>query len=89
LIIFIVVLASLIKGMTGFGLIALAGYGIWGLLSLTTFLMTFLFLPILYLPSFPGKRLNHRISPLIFKNISVMIPLISRLFLLLKCGCNI
>jgi len=64
--------------------IALAGYGLLGLLSVTTFKMTFMFLPILYLGSFIGKRLNSCFSPLLFKNISVFITLLSSLFLLLK-----
>jgi len=64
--------------------IALVGYGLLGLLTLATFKMTLLFLPILYLGSFLGKRLNHLISPLLFKNISVFITLLSSLFLLLK-----
>ena len=64
--------------------IALIGYSLLGLLKVETFKMTLLFLPILYLGSFIGKRLNHRISPLLFKNISVCITLLSSLFLLLK-----
>lgn len=65
-------------------LIALVGYSILGLLRVATFKMTLIFLPILYLGSFIGKRLNHCISPLLFKNISVLITLLSSLFLLLK-----
>jgi len=64
--------------------IALVGYGVVGLLTLATFKMALLFLPILYLGSFIGKRLNQCISPLLFKNISVFITLLSSLFLLLK-----
>ncbi|BAX81707.1 sulfite exporter TauE/SafE family protein [Labilibaculum antarcticum] len=64
--------------------IALVGYGVLGLLTVATFKMGFLFLPILYLGSFIGKRLNHCISPFLFKNISVFITLLSSLFLLLK-----
>jgi len=64
--------------------IALVGYYFVGLLSMTTFKMTLLFIPILYLGSFLGKRLNHRISPVLFKNMSVIITLLSSLFLILK-----
>ncbi|MDE5422020.1 sulfite exporter TauE/SafE family protein [Ancylomarina sp. DW003] len=64
--------------------IALVGYSILGLLTVATFKMTLLFLPILYLGSFIGKRLNHRISPSLFKHVSVFITLLSSLFLLLK-----
>jgi len=64
--------------------IALFGYAVLGLLTINTFKMTFLFLPLLYLGSFVGKRLNSCISPSMFKNISVLITLLSSLFLLLK-----
>ncbi|MRT93020.1 sulfite exporter TauE/SafE family protein [Ancylomarina sp. 16SWW S1-10-2] len=65
-------------------LVALVGYAFLGLLTTTTFKMVLIFLPILYLGSFVGKRLNHRIPPLLFKNISLCITLLSSLFLLLK-----
>ena len=64
--------------------IALVGYGVVGLLTLATCKMTLLFLPLLYLGSLLGKRLNYRFSPLSFKNKSVLITLLSSLSLLLK-----
>lgn len=65
-------------------LIALFCYALLNLLSFATFKMTLLFLPLLYLGSFVGKRLNSCISPSLFKNISVLITLLSSLFLLVN-----
>lgn len=65
-------------------LIALVGYGMIGLLNMQTLKTTLLFFPILYLGSYFGKRLNHKIPPLLFKKISLFITLFSSLLLLMK-----
>jgi len=50
--------------------IALIGYGLIGLLTLETIKMTLLFLPLLFVGSFIGKRLNQYASPAYFKKIA-------------------
>jgi hypothetical protein len=65
-------------------IIALIGYGFSGLLTLQTFKMSALFLPILFVGSFIGKRINHRMPISIFKKSILWITLGSSVFLLLK-----
>lgn len=64
--------------------IALIGYGLIGLLTMETLKLTMLFLPLLFVGSFVGKRLNQYASPVLFQQISMVITLLSGVFLLLK-----
>lgn len=64
--------------------IALVGYGISGLLTSQTFEMAALFLPILFVGSYVGKRINHKIPASVFKTAVLFITLISSCFLLLN-----
>jgi len=64
--------------------IALAGYGLIGLLTLETIKMTMLFLPLLLAGSVIGKRLNQYASPALFQKISMVITLLSSVMILLK-----
>jgi len=64
--------------------IALGGYAFFGLLTLQTFKMAGMFLPILYFGTYFGKRLNHRIPISVFKQSILIITLFSSIMLLLR-----
>ncbi len=64
--------------------IALVGYGVLGLLTPWTFKMAAVFLPILFLGSYFGKKLNYVIPSLLFKRISMLLTLCSSVLLLLR-----
>lgn len=64
--------------------IALAGYGFCGLLTMRTFEISALFLPILFAGSFIGKKINRNIPVPVFKKSVLFITLASCVFLLLK-----
>ena len=64
--------------------IALVGYAGMGMLTLKILEMTGLFLPILFLGSFFGKRLNQYLSASLFKKISILIILFSSVLLLFR-----
>lgn len=65
---------------------AVAIFGSWilDLVTIDVLKMTVMFLPILYIGSFFGKRLNKYISPNTFKIIAISMSLISSVFLLWK-----
>jgi hypothetical protein len=65
-------------------IIALFGYGFSGMLTLQTFKMSTLFLPILFVGSFIGKKINHCMPISVFKKSILWITLGSSVFLLLK-----
>ena len=65
-------------------IIALLGYGFSGILTIQTFKMSALFLPILFVGSFIGKKINHRMPISVFKKSILWITLGSSVFLLLK-----
>jgi hypothetical protein len=65
-------------------IIALLGYCFSGMLTLQTLKMAALFLPILFVGSFIGKRINHRMPIPVFKKSILWITLGSSVFLLLK-----
>lgn len=65
-------------------IIALLGYSLLGFFTFKTLKMSALFVPILFLGSFLGKKLNYSISPILFKKISILITLFSSVFLLFK-----
>lgn len=63
---------------------AIVGYGFVGLLSMATLNLTLVFLPILYLGSFIGKRINQHLPTTVFKHINTFISLASSILLLTK-----
>lgn len=65
-------------------IIALLGYGFSGLLTVQSFKMAALFLPILFVGSFMGKRINHRMPISVFKRSILWITLGSSVLLLFK-----
>jgi uncharacterized protein len=65
-------------------IVAIVGYAFYGMISMQTIKMTFLFLPILFAGSYVGKRLNQKMSLTFFKKITVFITLILSIFLLFK-----
>ena len=65
-------------------IIALISYASLGLLSFETLTTTVTFIPILYLGTFIGKRLNNQLSISAFKRLSMAITLISCVLLLLR-----
>jgi len=65
-------------------IVAIFGYFLLDMLSKDIFKLTLLFLPILYLGTFFGKRLNKYISVKLFKTIAISMSFISSVFLLLK-----
>lgn len=65
-------------------MVALAGYFILGILTIQFFEMTIMFLPILFIGSFVGKRINHLVSPVAFKKGILIITLFSSIFILVK-----
>lgn len=64
--------------------VAIIGYGFSGILTFQTIKLTALFLPILFVGSYIGKRINHRVSIPIFKKSILFITLASSVFLLFK-----
>jgi uncharacterized membrane protein YfcA len=64
--------------------IAIGGYWVLGLLTINILKMTFLFLPILFLGSWAGKKLNESIPISLFSKISIIMSLASSIFLLFK-----
>ena len=64
--------------------IALTGYAVFGLLTKNTFQMAGMFLPILYLGTYFGKRINHLIPIPVFKTSILIITLFASIMLLLK-----
>jgi len=64
--------------------VALAGYIALGILTFKFFEMAFLFLPILFIGSFLGKKINHIIPLIVFKKAILIITLFSSIFILLK-----
>lgn len=64
--------------------VALTGYFALGILTFKSFKMAFLFLPILFIGSFIGKRINHLIPLVVFKKAILFITLFSSIFILLK-----
>lgn len=65
-------------------IISIVLLGSFGLMNLQTLKMTTLFLPILFLGSFFGKKLNHAVPGSIFKNMILIITLMSGIWLLVK-----
>lgn len=65
-------------------LVALIGYYISGLITPKTIELSMSFLPILFIGSYVGKRLNGIIPSLLFKRISLIITFISCVLLLIK-----
>lgn len=65
-------------------IVALAGYLVLGILTFKSITMAGLFLPILFLGSFIGKKINHLIPHLVFKKAILIITLCSSVFILLK-----
>lgn len=64
--------------------VALVGYGFFGLITAQTIKMTLLFFPILFVGSFLGKRLNHKIPLSVFKKMTIVITLILSVLMLFK-----
>lgn len=62
--------------------VAIFGFFVLDLLTTEIFKMTLMFLPILYLGSFFGKRLNKYIPPNLFKKLAILMSLVSSVFLL-------
>jgi hypothetical protein len=62
----------------------LAGYFVLHILTFKSFKMAILFLPILFIGSFIGKKINHLITLVVFKKAILFITLISSIFILLK-----
>lgn len=65
-------------------IVALAGYFVLHILTFKSFKMAILFLPILFIGSFIGKKINHLIPLVVFKKAILFITLISSIFILLK-----
>lgn len=65
-------------------IVALTGYGLTGMLSSKTLEMSAVFLPILFVGSFVGKKINTKVSIPLFKKIILFITLFSCIFLLVK-----
>lgn len=65
-------------------IVALAGYIMLGILTFKFIEMALLFLPILFIGSFIGKKLNHIIPLMVFKKAILFITLFSSIFILLK-----
>lgn len=64
--------------------VALFGFLMLDLLTSDIFILTLKFIPILYLGTFVGKRLNKYIPATLFKNIAITMSLVSSVLLLLK-----
>jgi len=64
--------------------VALAGYFVLGILTLQSLKTSLLFLPILFIGSFIGKRINNIIPVIVFKKAILIITLFSSVFILLK-----
>lgn len=64
--------------------VAIFGFLLLDLLTVEIFKMTLMFIPILYLGTFFGKRLMRFIVPGIFKKMAILMSLISSVFLLWK-----
>ena len=62
--------------------IALAGYYILGMLTFKMLELTILILPILFLGSYFGKRLNKLMPSKLFQKISILMTLVASIFLL-------
>ena len=65
-------------------LVALLGYMALGILTVKSVHMALLFLPILYIGSFIGKRINHMIPLVAFKKAILVITLCSSIFILIR-----
>jgi len=65
-------------------IVALAGYVVLGILTIESLKMSLLFLPILFIGSFIGKKLNNLIPLIVFKKAILIITLFSSIFILLK-----
>lgn len=65
-------------------IVALVGYFALGILTYKSIKMSLMFLPILYIGSFIGKRLNNLIPIVTFKKGILFITLFSSIFILLK-----
>lgn len=65
-------------------IVALAGYVVLGILTIESLKMSLLFLPILFIGSFIGKKLNNLIPLIVFKKAILIITLFSSVFILLK-----
>ncbi len=64
--------------------VALVGYLMLDILTIKSFKMVLVFIPILYIGSFIGKRINHLIPDIVFKKAILIITLISSVFILMK-----
>ena len=64
--------------------VALSGYFVLGILTLQSLKTSLLFLPILFIGSFIGKRINNIIPVIVFKKAILIITLFSSVFILLK-----
>lgn len=64
--------------------IALIGYFFLGLLTLESIKLSLLFLPILIIGSFFGKRINSHLPSMKFKKITIIMSLVSSFFLLIN-----
>ncbi len=64
--------------------VALVGYILLDILTFKSFKMVLLFIPILYIGSFIGKRINHLIPDIVFKKAILIITLISSIFILIR-----
>ena len=62
--------------------IALGGYYILGMLTFKMLKLTLLILPILFLGSYFGKRLNHLMPSKLFQKVSILMTLVASVFLL-------
>lgn len=65
-------------------IVAIGGYAISNLLTFQTLKMALLFLPILFLGSYIGKRINKHLSVAFFEKLILSITLASSVFLLVK-----
>jgi len=64
--------------------VAIFGFFLLDILTREIFNMTLMFIPVLYLGSFFGKRMNRYIPPNLFKKLAILMSLISSVFLLWK-----
>lgn len=65
-------------------IVALGGYLALGILTVKFIEMALFFLPILFIGSFIGKKINHIIPLVVFKKTILIITLLSSIFILIK-----
>ncbi len=64
--------------------VALAGFTLTGYFRTETLFQAAFFIPVIFAGSFIGKRLNRRMSPLLFRKVNLVLSLASCIILLIK-----